>query len=246
MQLVFSNSKFFKHCVDAIVNLVDEGTFEVTEAGLHLRTMDPSQIAMIDFTLPKEAFEKVEAEEKVLLSVNLSDLSKILGRAKEQEKLTVSMEEKESRLLLEFTGDAKRRFKLPLMDSSNTMPREPKVPFDSELKIRGGAFKDMLKDAGLLSSHVVLEAGESAFVVEAHGDSGDLHVEIKKDSLVELKSASKSRALFPYEYLDDITRACPEDAVLCLNMKSDAPVRISYDIENAKLAYYLAPRVENQ
>ena len=248
MQLVFSNAKFFKQCVDAIVNLVDEGAFEVSSEGLHLRTMDPSQIAMVDFTLPKKAFEKIEAsEEKALVSVNLSDLSKVLGRSRESEKLGISMHEKEeNKLLLEFEGTSKRKFKLPLLDSSSTMPREPKVPFDSEVKIRGGAFKEMLRDATLLSSHVTLDIESNAFIVAAKWDSGDLHVETKKESLVELKSGAKSKSMFPLEYLDDITRACPEDAIMTIGLKSDAPVRISYAIQDATLSYYLAPRVENQ
>ena len=30
MQLVVSDAKFFKSCIDAVSNLVDEGTFEVS------------------------------------------------------------------------------------------------------------------------------------------------------------------------------------------------------------------------
>lgn len=247
MEFELSDAKFFKSCIDAIVNLVDEGTFEVSGEGLKLRTMDPSQIAMVDFHLPKDAFDKLEAEDKANVSVNLADLAKILARSRAGEKLNVKLEEKESRLLLEFTGQSKRKFRLPLIESNATLPREPRVPFDVEVKLKGGALKDMLRDAGLLSSHVVLNAEGDEFIVEAHGDSGDLRIETTKGSgeVSEIKIKAASRAMFPYEYLDDITRACPDDAVMEVGLKSDAPVRIAYVIGKAKLAYYLAPRVEN-
>ncbi len=246
MQLVVGDARFFKSCVDAASNLVDEGNFEVTVAGMHLRSMDPSQIAMVDLLLPKEAFEKLNAEPSATLGINLIDLGKVLARARPDEKLTISLEEKENRLLLEFVGESKRHFKMPLLDLGGTPPKEPKISFDAHVKLRASALKDMLRDAGLLSSHVVLHAAENDFVVEAHGDSGDLVIETPKDaaSVSEFKSGAKARAMYPYEYLDDITRAAPDDAVISIELKNDAPVRISYEIGHAKLAYYLAPRVE--
>lgn len=247
MELVLEDAKFFKSCVDAIVNLVDEGSFEVSAKGLHLRTMDPSQIALVDFTLPSEAFRKMEVDGTATLGVNLVDLSKVLARARAVEKLSLVLDEKESnKLSLVFSGDHHRTFKLPLLDLSRASPKEPKVPFDSHVKIRGGAFKELLKDASLLSSHVSLEAGSDGFILEAHGDSGDLKAETGKSSsnIVEVASTAKSRAMFPFEYLDEMTRACPDDEVLSLELKTDAPLRISYKIGAASIAYFLAPRVE--
>ncbi|MBI5177510.1 proliferating cell nuclear antigen (pcna) [Candidatus Micrarchaeota archaeon] len=248
VELVVSDAKFFKSCIDAVSNLVDEGTFEVSSLGLRLRCMDPSQIAMVDFNLPKEGFEKVDAAESaVSIGVNLSDLGKVLARARSLEKLAIRTDEKSNKLSLDFTGESSRHFKLPLLDLGGTLPKEPKIVFDSHAKIRGGPLKEMLKDAGMFSSHVVLQMREGEMVVEAHGDSGDLVIETRKDApaISELHSTAPSRAMFPFEYLDDITRACPEDETVTLELKSDAPVKVSYKIGPAHLSYYLAPRVEN-
>ena len=113
--------------------------------------------------------------------------------------------------------------------------------------MRGGTFKEMLKDAGLLSSHVILSTDADKFILEAKGDSGDLHIESTKSSpnVAELTINAKSRAMFPFEYLDNITKACPDDSIIEVNLKTDCPVKIAYSVGQAKLAYYLAPRVEN-
>ncbi|NUN11457.1 proliferating cell nuclear antigen (pcna) [Candidatus Micrarchaeota archaeon] len=247
MELVITDAKEFKQAIDAIVNLVDEGTFEVTSDGLKLRSMDPSQIAMVDFSLPKNAFTELNTEGNASITLNLVDFTKVLSSASSGEKLSIKLDEKENRLLLDFTGKSKRSFKLPLLESSANTPREPKIEFDTKLKIKGGALKGMLRDAGLLSSHVILQADDAEFLVEANGDSGDLRVETKKNSeiVVELDIKNKSRAMFPFEYLEDMTRSCTEDNVLTLEMKTDAPVKVSYEVGKAKLCYYLAPRVEN-
>ncbi|PIZ91098.1 proliferating cell nuclear antigen (pcna) [Candidatus Micrarchaeota archaeon CG_4_10_14_0_2_um_filter_60_11] len=247
MELVIDDARKFKQCVDAVVNLVGEGVFEVSKEGLKLRTMDPSQIAMVDFTLPHSAFSKFSVAEKVNIGLNLADLSKILARSRSGEKLALSLDEKESRLMLKFSsGQSKRSFKMPLLESGAAFPREPKISFDATVRVNGGEFKEMLRDAGLLSSHVTLHARDSEFIVEAHGDSGDLLIETKADSeaVKEVKVTAKSVAVFPYDYLDNLTRACPDDGDILIELKSDAPVRVSYEVGKAKLSYFLAPRVE--
>ncbi len=246
MRLVVSDAKQFKQCVEAIVNLVDEGLFEVNEKGLHLRSMDPSQIAMVDFSMPRDAFTSFEGE--ATLSLNLVDFLKILARSRPGEQLSLSLEEKESKCMLEFSSpEGKRNIRLPLMELANSSPREPRISFDTSIKMRSGTFKEMLKDAGLLSSHVVLSADADKFLVDAKGDSGDLHIESGKDSphFAELSSKATSRAMFPYEYLENIVKACPDDAMVEVFLKSDAPVRITYTVGQARLSYFLAPRVEN-
>ncbi|PIO06035.1 DNA polymerase sliding clamp, partial [Candidatus Micrarchaeota archaeon CG08_land_8_20_14_0_20_59_11] len=47
-----------------------------------------------------------------------------------------------------------------------------------------------------------------------------------------------------FEYLDDMTKACPDDAIAHLELKNDSPVRLAYELGKAKICYYLAPRVE--
>lgn len=248
MEFAVKDAKSFKNYVDAINALVDEGVFLVDSEGVRLRTMDPSQIAMVDFFVPKSGLARLDAGESASsLGLNLSDLSKVLNTARAEETLAISLDEKASRVELVFTGGSKRSFKLPLLDLPGTLPKEPKINFDAEVKIRGGAFKSMLKDAGLLSSHVVLSIREGELDVEAHGDAGDVKIETKKDSgtLSEAKATTAARAMYPFEYLENMTKACPDDAVLGIWLKSDAPVKLGYEIGSAKLMYYLAPRVEN-
>lgn len=247
MHLRFKNARSLKSCIDAIVNLVDEGTFEATKEGLHLRTMDPSQIAMVDFKMPASSLESVDVDDKARVSLNLVDFSKVLSRSRGEEKLDIQLEEKESRLHMTFEGDSKRVFKIPLLENDGAMPKEPNVPFDATLKIKGGVFKEMLRDAGLLSSHVILNVQDDGFHVDAKGDAGDVHSETKKDAsfVVSLAAKGTSHAMFPFEYLEDMIKACPDDSVLEIYLKTDAPIRIAYEIGDAKFTYYLAPRVEN-
>lgn len=250
MEVSFKDAKFFKQCIDAIVNLVDEGSFEFTSEGMHLRSLDASQIALVDFSLSKaHAFSSYDLESPRTLSLNLVDLSKVLARSRPNEKLTLRLDDAErNKVLLEFEADTKRSFKLPLLDLREAgMPREPKVQFEAMVVVKAGSFQDMLKDASLVSSHVSLEAADESFIVEAHGDAGDLKIEStpKHSKELQVKVSGVQKAMYPSEYLDKMCKAAVSGEPLQIEFKSNHPVRMSYKIGDAQFVFFLAPRVES-
>ena len=54
-----------------------------------------------------------------------------------------------------------------------------------------------------------------------------------------------ARATFPLQYLDDIVKACPDNAPLTIHLKTNAPLKVEYEVESAKVIYYLAPRIDS-
>ncbi len=155
MRLVVQDAPALKSAVDSIVCLVEEGQFEVKADGLHLKAMDPSQISMISFTMPKEAFIEYNAPEEMKIGTDIGQLSNVLARGKKGEKAELSVEE--GRLVIRFFGDKhKRTFKVPLIETGDRVQREPKIEFKNTARIRADAFKETLKDAKLISSHVRL------------------------------------------------------------------------------------------
>lgn len=237
-------AKFWKDCIDAIVNLIDEGVLEAKGDAITLKAMDASQIAMVSFSVPKGCFKSYKVEGTERLGLNFDNLSKILARTRGGEKLRMASED--NKLELEFSGESTRRFKVPLLDLSSGPQKEPKIEYDAEIKVNAGGFREMLRDASLVSSHLSLEATENGFFVEARGDAADLRTESGKTAkmITELKVKKGARATFPLQFLDDISKACPADAAITINLKTNAPVKIEYKIGDASLTYYLAPRIE--
>ncbi|RLG21649.1 proliferating cell nuclear antigen (pcna) [Candidatus Micrarchaeota archaeon] len=241
----FENAKLFKDCVDAIVNLINEGEFEISSEGITLRAMDPSQIAMVDFKMPKKACSSYKVEGDVKIGVNFEDLSRVMGRARPEESLNLKL--KDSRLEMTFKGKFTRRFNLPLLDIGGTVPKEPKIEFDANIKLNASVLKDSLKDASLVSSHVVLSIDKNSFVIEATGDRGDVLIETKKEETVVIahECTNNAKAMFPLEYLNDILKGADSSTVITLYLKTDAPLKVEYPVGQAEIVYYLAPRIEN-
>lgn len=247
-EVKIDNAKTFKDCVDALVTLIDEGEFEIAKDGIKLRAMDPSQIAMVDFVLPKSAFEKYDVPEDTKIGLNLDDLSKIMARVRQGESLILRPDKTGSRLELIFKAKSMRKFNLPLLDIGSQAPKEPKIDFDSRVRVNGFSLKEGLKDASLVSSHVVLKTSPTGFDIESHGDKGEVLIEAKKDedAIIEHTINKEAKAMFPLEYLNDLLKATDGSAIVTLDLKTDAPLKLQYPIGEATVTYYLAPRIESE
>ncbi len=246
MKIVIEDATSLKDAVDTIVNLVEEGLFEITNEGIRLKAMDPSQISMISFFMPKEAFSNYAIEEERKIGVDVDKLSKVLARAMKGESAELGLEE--GRLRITFSGNKKRRvFRLPLIDVGSGLEREPKIEYKNSIKINADALKDMLKDAKLVSSHIRLIVEEGKFRVEIKGDEGEVKEEFEKESeeIGGLEVNDGARATFPLQYLEDIVRASKAGSPVTIYLETDRPLKVEYDVVGAKSVYYLAPRIES-
>jgi proliferating cell nuclear antigen len=241
------DAKRYKNATDAIVNLIDEGLLEVGKDGLFLRAMDPSQIALVSFSMPKTAFSSFDAPvPSARVGLNFDAISKILSRTRGVERLEISKDE--NKLALRFLGGKRKRsFKVPILDMPAGASKEPSVQHDAAVKVSSTHFRESLRDASLVGSHITLSADENGFSIEVHGDSSDLVEENEKQSeeVIEMKVDKPAKATFPLQYLEDIVKACPENSALTIHLKTNAPLKVEYEVESAKVVYYLAPRIDS-
>ncbi len=247
MKIVLEDAKFFKSCVDAIVNLIDEGEFDVDEGGIGLRATDPSGIAMVEFKLPRSAFKEFSIESPLKLGVDFSELARITSRVRAKESVTITIDEGKTRIGLKFKEKTTRSFNIPLIDISSTELPSPKIDFSSSVKINAGAFKESLKDAALFSSHVLLNVEDSKFKISAKGSGGEVNIDstTEDEAIFDIISTEQSKSTFPLDYLQDILKATDQSTAVNIELRSDAPVKVNYNINNdAVLTYYLAPRIE--
>jgi len=114
----------FRNLVKALSVIVDEGTFNIDEAQMKLLAMDPSHVAMVDFELPSEFFDKYVCEGSTRLSINVGEFQKFLDRVDKDENVTIKLEEDKARLVIHCRrGGHKRRFVMPILE-----PMDEEVP----------------------------------------------------------------------------------------------------------------------
>ena len=62
----------------------------------------------------------------------------------------------------------------------------------------------------------------------------------------ELNVKENAKATFPLQYLEDMVKATSSASVITISLETDRPLKLEYEIEGAKVAYYLAPRIETE
>ena len=82
---------------------------------------------------------------------------------------------------------------------------------------------------------------ESAHHLEGFFRFG-LRVATGSDDLLELSVEESSKATFTLSYLQDIANAAGANSEVCvLELSTDMPVKLDFELLQGKLVYYLAP-----
>lgn len=248
IDIVLEDASLFKRCIDAIAVLIGEAEFIIDKDALTLKATDPSQISMVDFRLDKKAFKEYKVDATTKIGVDLAYLSQLMARAKAEDTLQLSLDESNSRLKIVFVGGNKRSFSIPLIDVSTAELPSPKIDFDAEVKLKADVLQHGLKDASLIASHITMGVDSEKFYINASSSKGELNNETtKKDkSLIELKPKKECRSVFPLDYLANMFKGASSDTDVTLYLKTNSPVKILYNLGEAEIAYFLAPRIESE
>jgi len=242
------DSKIWKSSIGAIANLIDEAAFKFTSDGVTMKAMDPSHVALIDFELPAKAFAEYDVKEETILGVDLTEMNKIMSRAKPDDGFALELDKEKNRLALTFKGKSTRRFSLPLIDISEAELPEPKLEFTASAEVSAGAIQDGLKDAGLVGDNVRFEVSEKEFYMSSESDSGSAEMKLSKgdEGLRKLDVKQPAKSMYNINYLDDMTKAATSDDVITVNLGTDLPILLNFQMAEGKgrLKFLLAPRIE--
>ncbi len=246
-EIKIDDSKYWKNCIDAIANIVDEGLFNITKEGISLKAIDPSGISMVSFSIPNKAFSKYELDKPISIGLDISNLIKILSTSRQNEYII--MKNTGNKFNIEFVGEhSSRRYKLPIIDVKTEDVKEPNVPVaESVIHVKSDGLKEILKDANSLSTYVGFKTTKDSFVVFAKSDIGELEEEHMNDAEIikKMDITKPASVTFNVEYLVRIINASPQGSFISLGLKIDDPIKINYKIGDAELTYYLAPYIES-
>ncbi len=226
---------FFKSAVESISFFVPEGNFRFTDKGIFFKAVDPSQVVLVDYFVEKKNFEKYLMEPN-FVGVDLVELNKILQRAMPSDKMVLDISDAE--IKIRFESDLKRNFRLPLIDVSEEEVKTPDIIYDAKIEINAGSFKEVLKDASLFGSSVVLRVSEGKFFVEAKGSQGVMESEVTKVSHVASKQ--QITAKFSLNFLQNIVKQADGSKQITIELKNDHAMRVTYSIGSSRIIFYLA------
>lgn len=237
MQIELKKIGYFQQAIGAISGFINEGNFRFNNQGLFFKAIDPSQVALVDYFVDKKLFDKFDVEPS-FVGLDLVEFNKILQRAMPND--TLAMELSDAELTIKLEGDIIRTFHLPLIDVSEEEVNIPKPAFEAIIQINARVLKEILKDAALFSSSVVLKIKNNSFHVEAKGNNGILRTVAKEAKLVSVKSNGDITTKYSLNFLQNIIREADNEKKVSLELKNDAPMKISYQIGETTMQFFLA------
>ncbi len=233
--LELKNSFFLKSAVESISSFIPEGNFRFSDKGVSLRAIDPSQVVLVDYFVDKKNFDKYVIEPS-FVGLDVVELNSILQRAMPNDKLLIDVSDAE--LKVRFESELKRYFRLPLIDVSEGEIKVPAIEYEAKVDILALSFKEILKDASLFGSSVVLKVSDGKFFIEAKGASGVMESEATRVSTISTKK--EITAKFSLNFLQNIARQADNEKHISIELKNDAAMKVSYSIGPGKIVFYLA------
>ncbi|MBI2598343.1 MAG: hypothetical protein HYW50_04055 [Candidatus Diapherotrites archaeon] len=160
------------------------------------------------------------------------------GRALPREHL--KMDVTDSELLLQLVGEFEKSFRLPLIDVSDEELALPKHKYECSVEINARVFKEALKDASIFGSVVVLKTSGDQLIIEARGSNGQLVCVSKDKKLIKVNGSTDVVAKFSLNFLQNVVREASPEGTILLELKTDSPMKVSYNINKNEMRFFLA------
>jgi len=248
MILKLDEPRLLGDAIDIISNVVVEVRIKLLEDGLSVVAVDPANVALVIFRLPKESFSEYDAGSEIW-GVNLADLKKIMKRA--SGAASVTLEEVEGKLKISIFDKIKRNFSLALIEVSAEDKDIPELNFAARVEMNARDFAQAIEDASIVadscsfvlsSKDGAVDSKEDVFVIEGNGNLNSARAEFSGG---DLELFGQGRSKYSLEYLMKFIKGLKISSNVVVSFSDDYPLRLDFPGEKMGIGFVLAPRVEN-
>ncbi|MCF2139704.1 MAG: proliferating cell nuclear antigen (pcna) [Candidatus Lokiarchaeota archaeon] len=246
------DSKMIKGIFDAISSIISETVLKVDpNVGISMTAMDISHICLVSLVLHKDDLDEFQADELYELGINLEDMVKILKRSGSSDEITFSHDASEKKLIIQMKPpEAKkaRTFTMSLIDYDGEeidVNALNNLEFDNICTFNLSYLDEAIKDAEIFAEVLQIQALPN-LVFSTNGNIGDMEYVLEKEELISADFKSESTGVFSIAFLKNILKMGAIAQNITAEMRSDAPLKMNFDILNSShVLYFLAPRVED-
>lgn len=240
MLVRLDNPQLLSKSIEIISELVTEVKIKINEFGLSITAIDPANVSMVGFKLPKTAFSQFEVSNDVL-GINLESFKKILKRC--GTKSSLILEKKENVLHIQIQDRIKRNFTLSLIEIESDDKEIPELEFSSRVEVNSIDLIDSIEDCAVVADACSFEIKQGKFIIGAKG----LNSSMSEFSGDEAKiDAEDCKSRYSLEYLQKFMKGAKICEKTILKFASDHPLRVDFKAEHMELIFILAPRVETE
>lgn len=248
-----------KKIVTALKELIDQASWDLTEEGIQLQSMDSSHVALVQMMLKEDCFENYRCDQQQQMGLNMENLHKIFG-AFTTGTVQIQTEDDNDRVKFIFEDDKakkKQTYELRLMDLDVEQLGIPEQEYQASFTLPSTEFTRIVKDLLVIGEAVNIKVTKGGVSFKAEGDIGAGEIilnageQIDDDDdgcgVLELEVKEPINLSFATQYLKKFTAAGPLSKHVTVSLSEDVPMVISYEIEDlGHLKYFLAPKIDDE
>ena len=208
MIIKLENPVILAKAVEIISELVTEVRLKVNEFGIGVTAIDPANVSIAEFKIPKSSFSHFEANNEVL-GINLDDFRRILKRCGIGSSLIL---EKRGNLLgIQIQDRIKRNFSLSLIDIEREDKEMPNLDFVVKVELNSLDFISSIEDCSVVSDACSFIANNDKFMIEAKGLNSARTEFSESEARIESLKSEEAREKCPLTILGILKKCWSED-----------------------------------
>lgn len=237
-----SNPNILKTSFDAISSIVDEVQIQTDSEGFRLDALDRSHITFVHLELKSSLFDEFVCDEPEKINIDTDEFMKVLKRSKSTDRVIMSLDE--GNFIITFEGEAKRTFKIRLIDIEYESPTPPQLNSPTKFEIPFNLLKDSIQDMDLFSDKITLMVDSEKFRASAEGEFGDANIEYIHGEKID----TEAKSVFSLEKIREMLKADKFSEMAIINLGTDIPLYLTLRRvdDEGELSFLLAPRIESE
>ena len=241
----FQHMKVFTDCINI--------TFQTDH--VYIQSMDTTMVIIMELRLPSSWFDNYVVEQPITIGISTTILNKVLNVRDKQQTIRWSTEDKSDHLSIFFaSAESKlifdKSFEIPLMDIDSELMHIPDdVEYSAEITLPSLTFSSLTNQLKQFGDILHISCTEEEIHLEAESQEfGKMNTNIPIQDLDEYAINEGETVSSSYS-LKMISNVCLFQKVgqqAFLGLSPSFPLKIQYRIcENAKIDFYIAPRIDD-
>jgi len=251
-QATISKALIFKKVIEAIRELVTDVNFEVSQLGISLQAMDASHVALVAFLLKREQFEEYQCPHSHVFGINITNLSKILKCADNDDRVTIKYDPAGSKVTFLFEGrqDEKiSQFNLNLISLDSEQLGIPDQEYSAVVSMKSDEFSRVCRELSQLSDTLIVSVNKQKITFSVGGDIGDGEITMKnktsgRNPLI-IEAEEPVTCSYAMRYLNLFNKAQGLSEEISISLSENLPLILCFNFELGFIKYYLAPKVND-
>ncbi len=246
-KVVYSSSLDFYRLITAMSKLVDSPVLNLTEEGVVAKHLTDDKVLMGVIDIPKDVLDDYEIEKPLSLKIPISDLKKVLAKAKSK---NASIEISETDYGVKITirdekSGTRSTMNLKAEKGEPQVLKEPNVKLPVSMVLEGDILKTIISDASEIGEEVEFSAEGEEVSISTEESGKSYKAILKKDQpLKEINIESSSKAVYSLEVLKTVSNESSFTDTLKLSFGNNLPMKAEASTDKgAMLIFWVAPRM---